>query len=199
MSLDCFVAMLLAMTQIYTKNLYCLALSALIVLADQLSKWAVVEHVVRPILAEPSLNFIEWYKIAGDRLPYVQTEILPFFNLVMVWNQGVSFGLFNQTSNYGPLILSVLSLIITLGFVIWLLRVKDMLQILGIVMVIGGALGNVIDRARFGAVIDFLDFHLMGWHYPAFNLADSCVVVGVFILILHALFFEKKLQEQDEV
>jgi signal peptidase II len=110
----------------------------------------------------------------------------------MVWNKGVSFGLFNHDTDYGPLLLTSLSLVISAVFLVWLFRTNSAVQLCGIAMVIGGAIGNVIDRLRFGAVIDFLDFHAAGWHWPAFNLADSSIVIGIFILILYAIFFEER-------
>ena len=157
------------------------------------------DPLIRPKLGGIGFGFLEWFEAAQHRLPYAEVEILPFFNLVMVWNQGVSFGLFNQTTDYGPLLLIAVSLGITIGFTVWLFKTRDMLKMIGIAMVIGGAIGNIIDRARFGAVIDFLDIHIAGWHYPAFNIADSAVVLGVFVLIIHAVFFEKTLQEPKEV
>ena len=141
------------------------------------------------------MTLVEWFANAPLRLTYAQTEILPFFNIVMVWNQGVSFGLFNQTANYGPLMLVALSCFITLWFVIWLFRKPSPVQSFAIALVISGAVGNVIDRLRFGAVIDFLDFHIAGYHWPAFNVADSCIVVGVILLIIYSLFFEKSFQQ----
>lgn len=120
-----------------------------------------------------------------------QKEILPFFNLVHVWNRGVSFGLFNHDHS-GAWILCALSLAITAFFVHWLWRVDHKPLALAIGAVIGGALGNVIDRVRFQAVVDFLDFHVGAWHYPAFNVADSAIVLGIAYIVLDSLFFEPK-------
>lgn len=170
-------------------------LAFLFVLADQLSKWAVTEMMIRPALgpdAGAPLAFFAWLTGAPPRLPFAAVEVLPFFNIVMVWNKGVSFGLFNQGSDYGPLLLSFLSLVIAGIFLVWLFRTTSKLQGLAIAMVIGGAIGNVIDRARFGAVVDFLDVHISGYHWPAFNIADSCICVGVFLLIIYAFFFETR-------
>lgn len=170
-----------------------LFLSVILLVLDQLSKWAVTEGLLRIVLEKPepqSLGLFEWYLNTPERLPFVSTEILPFFNLVMVWNQGISFGLFNNQHEYGPLILSAVSLLIMIVFLVWMFRSESKMQNIGIAFVIAGALGNIIDRMRFGAVIDFLDFHIAGHHWPAFNVADSCIFIGVLLLILHSLFFE---------
>jgi signal peptidase II len=164
----------------------------ILIAADQLSKWGVSEHVIRPRVAGGTtpLNFLEWYLHPPASLPYVQVEVTSFFNLVMIWNKGISFGLFNQDINYGPIILIAISLLITLIFLIVLLRSPVSWNSAGMVLIIAGALGNVIDRFRFGAVIDFLDFHIGGSHWPAFNVADSCICVGVALMIILGLFFD---------
>lgn len=125
-----------------------------------------------------------------------QKEILPFFNLTHVWNRGVSFGLFNHDHS-GAWLLVGLSLAITVFFLIWLKRVDHKPLALAIGAVIGGALGNVIDRIRFGAVVDFVDLHVAGWHYPAFNVADSAIVLGIAYIILDSLLFEPKRHKMD--
>ncbi len=124
-------------------------------------------------------------------------EILPVFNLVHVWNRGVSFGLFNHEHS-GAWLLSLLSLAITAFFLRWLWKTDHKPLAVAIGCVIGGALGNVIDRIRFQAVVDFLDFHWGDWHYPAFNVADSAIVLGIAYIILDGLFFEPKRQRQDK-
>jgi len=132
----------------------------------------------------------------GDLSVFRSIEITPFFNLVTVWNRGVSFGLFSNDLDYGPYLLIALSLAISIGFAIWAFRTKDKIHHLCIALVIGGALGNVVDRVQFGAVFDFLDFHVFGFHWPAFNIADSAICVGVFILMIYSFLFEKTLQSE---
>lgn len=117
--------------------------------------------------------------------------IAPFFNLVLTWNRGISFGIFNDGAA-GPFVLVALSLIIAAGFAVWLWRTDYKWLAVALGAVIGGALGNVIDRFRFGAVVDFLDFHAFGWHWPAFNIADSAICVGIAFAVLDGLFFEPK-------
>jgi len=171
-----------------------ISLAIFIIIADQLSKWAVMEYILRPLNSADSAtrSLIEWIADAPDRLPYVSTQILPFFNFVVVWNQGVSFGMLRNDSNYGPYLLIALSFAIVIGFLIWMFRTHNRVHHFCIALVIGGAIGNVIDRFRFGAVFDFLDFHVLGFHWPAFNIADSAIVVGVFVLMLYAFLFERK-------
>lgn len=176
-------------------------LSALFFAADQLSKWAVTELVLRPALLgeTASLGFGAWLSNAPPRLPPVQIPVLPFFDLVMVWNKGISFGIFHTQADYGPLLLGAMSLGIVAFFAVWLWKSTSLFQNFGLSLIIGGALGNVFDRARFGAVVDFLDFHVAGLHFPAFNVADSCVCVGVFLLILYAFLFEKRPKDDKTV
>lgn len=113
-------------------------------------------------------------------------EVLPFFNLVLVWNRGVSFGLLGSAGV--PWLLSGIALAVVIGLVIWLRRTETRMVATGLALVIGGALGNVIDRVRFGAVVDFLDLHAFGWHWPAFNVADSAICIGAAVLVLDGLF-----------
>ena len=114
--------------------------------------------------------------------------VTPFFNLVLVFNPGISFGLFQNLG--GPWILIVLTALITAGLLIWLLRDKGLGQSgsIALGLAIGGAIGNLVDRLRLGAVVDFLDFHLAGFHWPAFNVADSGISIAM-ILILWRSFF----------
>ncbi|MBB6182464.1 signal peptidase II [Pseudorhizobium flavum] len=108
-------------------------------------------------------------------------EVIPVLNLVLVRNHGVSFGMLGGVVPWWGLIL--LSLAIVAALVVWLWRSETRQASVALGLVIGGALGNVIDRARFQAVTDFLDFHLAGYHWPAFNLADVAVVCGVALLM----------------
>lgn len=143
-------------------------------LIDQLTKWWVLTD-----LMDPPRNI----------------EITGFFNLVLVWNRGVSFGMFGMESAWGPVLLSALALAISVGLVVWLRRVDNRLVAVAIGFVLGGAVGNVIDRVRFGAVVDFLDFHAFGYHWPAFNVADSAITVGVALLLFDSLFEKRRAPE----
>ena len=140
-----------------------LLVAAVTFVLDQVTKWVILEHVMTP--------------------PQV-IEVTGFFNLVMVWNRGVSFGLLSNDSDLGPLLLSAMSVAISIGLGVWLYRTNSRFLGVALGLVIGGAIGNVIDRLRFGAVADFLDFHVAGFHWPAFNVADSGIVIGVALILL---------------
>ena len=161
----------------------------LIFVIDQLSKWAIVEMLFK----KSELGFVNWLTmLSQDRLEFISIPLLPFFNLVMVWNKGVSFGLFQNDSLYGVMALAGLALIVSIGFFVAFLRSDSKLLMVASLIVVGGALGNIWDRVRFGAVVDFLDFHVAGWHYPAFNVADSCIVVGIMLFLFKTVFIDGK-------
>ena len=145
-----------------------LIVAAVVILLDQLSKWWILDVVMQPV-------------------PHV-VEVTPFFNLVMAWNTGVSFGTFGSSYAFMPYVLSAVALAIVVALLLWLRQADRRFVALALGMVIGGAIGNVIDRFRFGAVADFLDFHIGGWHFWAFNVADSGISVGVALLVLDGLF-----------
>ena len=118
--------------------------------------------------------------------------ILPVFSLVKRYNTGISFSFLATDHAYGPWIFAALAAIIAFGLLIWLSQTAERLPAVGLALVVGGAIGNVIDRVREGAVMDFLLFH---WHdlaWPAFNLADSFITVGVALLIFDGVFGGKK-------
>ncbi|MBI1238859.1 MAG: signal peptidase II [Alphaproteobacteria bacterium] len=119
-------------------------------------------------------------------------EILPVFDLVMVWNVGVSFGLFPANSQIELVILLTFAIAVSGALALWLARVTDRLLGLAIGLTIGGALGNVIDRAVYGAVADFFDFHAFGYHWYVFNVADAAIVVGVGLLLFDALMLRRQ-------
>src|SRR3954451_19840341 len=146
-----------------------LIIALIVAILDQASKWWMLEGV--GMAANPRV-----------------IEVNPYFNLVMAWNRGVSFSLFWHEAEFMPYVLSAVALGIV-GFLLsWLRKADRPFLAMCIGMVIGGALGNVIDRLRFGAVTDFLDFHVLGYHWPAFNIADSGISVGVILIVLDSLF-----------
>jgi signal peptidase II len=122
----------------------------------------------------------------------VVTVIDGFFRLVMVWNRGVSFGLMGGDQALPPWVLSGVAIAVCIGLFLWLRRTDRALTAWGIGLVMGGAIGNVIDRARWGAVFDFADFHVGQWHWPAFNIADAAIVVGVGLMLLDSLLAETR-------
>ena len=115
-----------------------------------------------------------------------------YLNIVLVWNTGISFGLLGNFSAYGYIILIIIQLTIIAFFCVWMYEAKIRDYMVPYALVIGGALGNVIDRIRFQAVIDFLDFHWAGYHFWAFNVADSAVVCGILAIIVISTVKTKK-------
>ena len=141
-------------------------IALLTILFDQLSKWWILNVTMVPPRIIP---------------------VTSFFDLVLVHNRGASFGIFSDAPGWASIALIVFAILISIALAIWMWRVNETLLAVALALVIGGAVGNVIDRIRFGAVVDFLDFHVGGWHWPAFNIADSAITIGVILLILDSL------------
>lgn len=118
--------------------------------------------------------------------------VTPFFNLVLVWNRGVSFGMLDGLGAALPWLLVGVAVAVVLGLIVWLSRTEQWPSALGLGLVIGGALGNVVDRVRYGAVVDFLDFHIAGYHWPAFNLADAAICIGAVVLLADGLLAPRR-------
>lgn len=111
--------------------------------------------------------------------PYLMAHVTDFFNLVFTWNPGASFSLLRALGNAAPIAIIVITAAI-IGVIGWYVaRRAASYERAPLCLVLGGAIGNLIDRVRFGAVIDFLDFHFGAYHWPAFNVADVCICVGV--------------------
>lgn len=153
---------------------YALLVAVVVLIVDQLSKWVLFDMV----------------GIAGR----TAIEVTSFFNLVMVWNPGISFGMLADYNQ--PLLLIIMTLVITAFLLAWLVRTPYAMVAYALGAVIGGAAGNCVDRLRFGAVADFFDFHLMGYHWPAFNIADSAIFIGVVVLCIHSMFIQRKYEER---
>ena len=138
--------------------------AAIVLVADQGSKYWILD-----VLKLPDLG---------------RVDLLPVFSLTMVWNRGVTFGLFNGFGEWGHIVLTVVALgvVVALGF--WLRRAESRLMATAIGAIAGGAIGNVIDRLRYGAVVDFMHAHAWGWSWYVFNLADAAIVCGVAALLL---------------
>jgi signal peptidase II len=118
--------------------------------------------------------------------PAAHIGVLPFFDLVMVWNRGVSYGLFQAGSFTGTLLLTVFSLAAVVALSWWLASAERLILGIGLGLIIGGALGNVIDRIVYGAVADFFHFYAFGHDWYVFNVADAAITVGVVVLLLDA-------------
>ena len=143
-----------------------LALAALIVVADQLAKYAAVQYLAI----------------------HQSVAVTPFFNLVLVYNPGAAFSFLSDAAGWQRGLFVAIALIASAWIVYLLHRYpRERLFALSLSLVLAGAVGNVIDRIRIGAVIDFLDFHALGYHWPAFNVADSAITCGAALLIWDAL------------
>jgi signal peptidase II len=110
-------------------------------------------------------------------------RIAPFLDLVLTWNRGVSYGWLMQDTEAGRLALIALSVAVSLGLTLWLARTRRPLTASALGLVIGGALGNALDRVVYGAVADFFLFHAWGFSWYVFNLADAAIVAGVLLLL----------------
>jgi len=142
------------------------ALAAAIVLIDQLTKIAI----------ERAFDYGDVHPVTG------------FFNLVLTYNRGAAFSFLASASGWQKHFLTVVGIGASL-FILYLLarHGSQKLFSLALAMILGGAIGNVIDRLAYGHVIDFLDFHVGGWHWPAFNVADSAIVGGAILLVVDEL------------
>jgi len=158
---------------LYWRNLNWLWLSLIVIGVDLAAKWAATQY-----------------------LSYATPEaITSFFNLTLLHNHGAAFSLLAHASGWQRWGFVVLALLIAVGLLIWLLRIPGAQSVgtkrrglvlikLAIALIIGGALGNLIDRVQIGYVVDFLDFHAFGYHWPAFNIADSAITLGVVLLFI---------------
>ena len=148
--------------------------AVVVVFLDQLSKLGVLV-----LFAGRSL---------GERI----WSLTSFFDLVLTFNRGMSFGLFNNGAGLNALLFSLAAAVIVAVLLWWLSRVEHPFLGVAIGMVVGGAVGNVVDRLRFGAVVDFLYFHVGSWYWPAFNLADSAICLGVAAMLLDGLLLHRE-------
>jgi signal peptidase II len=125
-------------------------------------------------------------------------DITAYFNLVRVHNYGAAFSFLSEAGGWQRWALSSVAGIVSIGIIIWISRVPDNkhFERLALALILGGALGNLIDRMMLGYVVDFLDFHWSGMHFPAFNVADSCITLGAILLITDGLFSDDPLSDQ---
>jgi lipoprotein signal peptidase len=143
------------------------AMALLVLAADQASKWWVLHGIDLP----------EKRSIA----------LLPVLNLTMVWNRGVTFGLLDGLGAAGRFLLAGVAVAVVAALLVWLRRAERAWVAGAIGAIAGGAVGNVIDRLRFGAVVDFIHAHAFGWSWYVFNVADAAIVCGVGVLLIDGL------------
>lgn len=145
-----------------------MALAISIAVVDRLSKWAI----------------LYWVDLPARR----KIEITPFFDLTMVWNPGISYGLLPARSAWAVAVLVTFAVTVTAALTVWLARIQHRLLAVAVALVIGGAVGNAYDRAVYGAVADFFSFHAFGYYWYVFNVADVAIVLGVILLLWDSVF-----------
>lgn len=155
-----------------------LAIVFCVVALDQISKG----YLIYLITGGVPLHGAAWNIVP---VPYLMAHVTNFFNIVFTWNPGTSFSLFRGLGEVLPLLIVAATGAI-IGFIgYYALRRAPKSEHLPLALILGGAIGNLIDRVRFGAVVDFLDFHVSSIHWPAFNVADICICMGVALYILN--------------
>ena len=139
-------------------------LSLLIVILDQATKW----------LAE------------GLLLPFQPVPLMPLLNLTLMYNEGAAFSFLANAGGWQRWLFAGFALVMTLALTLWLLRLDkgERATAAALSLVIGGAIGNLIDRVQSGRVVDFIDFYVGTWHWPAFNVADSAISIGIVFLLV---------------
>lgn len=143
------------------------ALAALVLVIDQLTKWWIIEIV--------------------ELESRVSVPVLSFFSLTWVENRGVSMGMLQADSELGRWLLVALTAVIAIVVGFWIRRERQWPEALALALVLGGAIGNIIDRIRFGYVVDFVHLHIGQWSFYVFNVADAAISVGVVILLVRAV------------
>lgn len=128
-----------------------------------------------------------WLYFGTDLVMTQPWRLAPFADFVVVWNRGVSYGLLQQEGGLGRWLLVALSLVAALGLSLWMRRAGSRLLAVALGLIVGGALGNAIDRAAYGAVFDFVHLHAGTWSWYVFNVADAAIVAGVVGLLLDSL------------
>ncbi|MEJ2386082.1 MAG: signal peptidase II [Chromatiaceae bacterium] len=121
--------------------------------------------------------------------PYRPVPVVPFFNLTLMYNRGAAFSFLAGAGGWQRWTFAGFALLMTVALVVWLLRLNahERMTAAGIALIVGGAVGNLIDRLITGRVVDFLDVYYGRWHWPAFNVADSAITIGVALLLLASL------------
>lgn len=143
--------------------------SAVVIVLDQITKWAALKYLVR----------------------HAEVSVLPFLNLTLVFNRGAAFGFLSDAAGWQNMFFIGIALA-ACAFIIYLLSKAergDYAVAYGLALVLGGAIGNLIDRFAYGYVIDFIDVYYGSWHWPAFNVADSAITIGALLLVLDVFGF----------
>ena len=154
-----------------------LLLSVVVVVADQFTKW----------LAQASL------------IPYQPVPVIPMFNLTLAYNTGAAFSMLSDASGWQRWFFVSLAIVVVIVLFswVWRMRADERLHAISITLILGGAVGNLIDRLLHGYVVDFLDVYYGSYHWPIFNIADSAITVGVVVLIID-MFINQKNETVNE-
>jgi signal peptidase II len=137
------------------------------------------------------------YLLFGYNLPLREPLALaPFLDLMVVWNRGISYGLFQQETNFGRWALLAVSVAAAIGLSVWMTRATSGLLAASLGLIIGGAIGNAIDRVAYGAVFDFVHFHVGSFSWYVFNIADAAIVAGVVGLVYDSFVIDKSREGQ---
>jgi signal peptidase II len=157
----------------------CIAISMAIIVLDQITKWVI----------------LKWIPL------YDKIAVNSFINITHQHNRGAAFSFLADSSGWQRWFFTTLAIVVSIGIVVWLWRIRKERQLVlssGLALVLGGALGNVIDRIRFGYVVDFIQVLIAGWPFPSFNVADSAITVGAAALIIDALFISGRVKPAAE-
>jgi signal peptidase II len=158
------------MSKFFVKNLWWLLLSVVVIAADQATKLMAL------------LNFS-----SGAAKP-----VFPMLNFTLAFNKGAAFSFLSSAGGWQNVFFIALAVFVCAMLVVWLLQSSSKCQCAALGLIVGGAIGNVVDRLHYGHVVDFIDFHVNDWHWPVFNVADSAITVGVVLLLISYVLGEKK-------
>ncbi len=143
-----------------------------------------------PLISLPVvfLDYVTKKIIVAKVMPYENIKVLPFLSIVHVENKGAAFGILTNLSNNIFIIISIVAITV---IIFYLSKIPKGLELFSLSLVLGGAIGNLINRINTGKVIDFIDFYVKDWHWPAFNVADSALTIGIALFILANLRHKK--------
>lgn len=148
------------------------------IVIDQITKWWFME-----VFLKPPITFV---------------SIMPCLNIVKTWNKGISFSMFSSDSEIGRWALVSLSVAIVIWLLFWLRKEENKRIMIALGFIIGGALGNLIDRVRIGAVADFINVYYDTYHWPAFNGADSFIFIGAAIILISSFICDKNIKNENK-
>jgi signal peptidase II len=146
---------------------------------------------------------LDWYTkqwVSAALELYRPQEVFSWLNITLAHNYGAAFSFLSDAGGWQRWFFIVLASVVSLMLLVWLLRLprREWVTALGLALVLGGAIGNLIDRVQLGYVVDFVDVHYAGWHYPAFNVADSAITCGVILLLLDTFLLAMKRKKAED-